>query len=218
MYTHILTTITLLTALHGASSQMMTGKLGNAMAITNNPPGAIYTATINSDSMNPVKGKVIAMSNPNGKGVMFNLTLMNLPMMGGPFSYHLHDQPVASNGDCGSTLAHLDPYQRGQATTCDMTVPETCEVGDLSGKHGKVEGMEVMKSFVDQYAALVPGIGAFFGNRSIVIHFANSTRLACANFTTGMADMGMSMSMMPTSTSMPMPMPTKPGRMCGKKD
>jgi hypothetical protein len=59
-------------------------------------------------------------------------------------------------------------------------------------------------SFVDQYAALVPGIGSFFGNRSIVIHYANSTRLACANFT--MADMGM-----PNMMPMPMPMPAKPG-------
>jgi len=48
------------------------------------------------------------------------------------------------------------------------------------------------------YASLVPGIGAFFGNRSIVIHYANSTRLACANFT--MAGM------------MPMAMDGKPGK------
>jgi len=42
------------------------------------------------------------------------------------------------------------------------------------------------------YASLVPGIGAFFGNRSIVIHDANSMRLACANFTmAGIMPMGM---------------------------
>jgi hypothetical protein len=83
-----------------------------------------------------------------------------------------------------------------------MSMPQTCEVGDLSGKHGKIEGMRASKkyvqraqlvcrvanlsfgdSFMDVYAALVPGIGAFFGNRSIVIHSSNSTRLACANFT-----------------------------------
>ena len=46
-----------------------------------------------------------------------------------------------------------------------------------------------MRSFTDMYAALVPGIGAFFGNRSIVLHFANTTRLACANFT-ATADLG----------------------------
>lgn len=60
-------------------------------------------------------------------------------------------------------------------------------------------------SFMDKYAALVPGVGAFFGNRSIVIHSANSTRIACANFT--MVDMDMDMSK---------PMPGKPGRGCGK--
>ena len=29
----------------------------------------------------------------------------------------------------------------------------------------------------------MPGIGAFFGNRSIVFHYANKTRISCANFT-----------------------------------
>jgi len=38
------------------------------------------------------------------------------------------------------------------------------------------------RSYVDLYASLTPGIGVFFGNRSVVVHFANSTRLACANF------------------------------------
>lgn len=37
-------------------------------------------------------------------------------------------------------------------------------------------------SYTDDYAALVPGIGAFFGNRSIVIHYPNKTRITCANF------------------------------------
>jgi hypothetical protein len=29
---------------------------------------------------------------------------------------------------------------------------------------------------------LQEGLGAFFGNRSFVVHFANMTRIACANF------------------------------------
>jgi len=29
---------------------------------------------------------------------------------------------------------------------------------------------------------LQEGLGAFFGNRSFVVHFANTTRIACANF------------------------------------
>jgi hypothetical protein len=29
---------------------------------------------------------------------------------------------------------------------------------------------------------LQEGLGAFFGNRSFVVHFANATRIGCANF------------------------------------
>lgn len=36
--------------------------------------------------------------------------------------------------------------------------------------------------FREKYASTAPGIGAFFGNRSVVIHFSNQTRFACANF------------------------------------
>lgn len=39
-----------------------------------------------------------------------------------------------------------------------------------------------LSRYLDRYAALVPGIGAFFGNRSIVFHYANKTRISCANF------------------------------------
>ncbi|KAK0738149.1 superoxide dismutase [Schizothecium vesticola] len=162
---------------------MMTGKLGDAMAIMNNPPGAAYSAMFDGGDGSSVKGKVAAMSGPGGKGVMFDLNIMGLPMSGGPFSYHLHDQPVPMDGNCNGTLAHLDPYQRVQAVACDMMNPQTCEVGDLSGKHGKLDGPSSMKSFVDMYATLVAGIGAFFGNRSIVFHSASSARIACANFT-----------------------------------
>jgi len=36
---------------------------------------------------------------------------------------------------------------------------------------------------VDQYLSTQYGTPAFFGNRSIVVHFANKTILTCANFT-----------------------------------
>ncbi|KAH7385340.1 superoxide dismutase [Phaeosphaeria sp. MPI-PUGE-AT-0046c] len=173
----------------GALAQnQTTGKLGDAMVVSNNPPMASYVAMFMPNGMKKLRGMVTAMSGKGGKGVDFNLMVMGLPEEGGPFSFHLHDQPVPMNGNCTATLAHLDPYQRGQTPACDMAMPQTCEVGDLSGKHGKIMGMEAMKKFTDMYASLVPGMGAFFGNRSIVIHYANSTRLACANFTMGMMD------------------------------
>lgn len=38
-------------------------------------------------------------------------------------------------------------------------------------------------SYLELYASTQSGLGAFFGNRSIVIHTSNATRLTCANFT-----------------------------------
>jgi len=96
--------------------------------------------------------------------------------------YHIHDQPVPANGNCTATLAHQDPFVRGEDTPCDAAKPATCQVGDLSGKYGKPNGTTFSASYNDAYAALVPGLGAFFGNRSIVVHFANKTRISCANF------------------------------------
>ncbi len=79
------TVLALLSTLHGATSQM-TGMLGDAMAIMNNPPGVIYSAMIGGGASDSVKGEVVAMSGPGGKGVMFNLSIMGLPMAGGPYS------------------------------------------------------------------------------------------------------------------------------------
>jgi hypothetical protein len=80
------TVLALLCTLHGATPQMMTGKLGDAMAIMSNPPGAAYSAMFDGGDGSSVKGKVVAMSGPGGKGVMFDLSIMGLPMSGGPFS------------------------------------------------------------------------------------------------------------------------------------
>lgn len=41
---------------------------------------------------------------------------------------------------------------------------------------------DLVYRFTDEFASLKPGIGAFFGNRSIVIHKADKSRIACANF------------------------------------
>jgi hypothetical protein len=96
--------------------------------------------------------------------------------------YHLHVDPVPEDGNCSKTLAHLDPVARGEATPCDKTKPESCQVGDLSGKHGSIQSDPFEAHYLDLYASTKEGIGAFFGNRSIVIHYANKTRLTCANF------------------------------------
>lgn len=91
---------------------------------------------------------------------------------------------MPSNGNCTATLAHLDPYIRGEVTPCDKAAPATCQVGDLSGKHGAIPADigTWETSYVDLYASTREGIGAFFGNRSFVIHYPNKTRITCASF------------------------------------
>jgi hypothetical protein len=70
----------------------VTGALGNATIVEDNPPGAIYVATLpEKEFFNPndprgnVKGSVSATANPNGIGVSFQVTFSNLPTSGGPF-------------------------------------------------------------------------------------------------------------------------------------
>ncbi|KAJ9641436.1 hypothetical protein H2199_005406 [Coniosporium tulheliwenetii] len=52
----------------------------------------------------------------------------------------------------------------------------TSQVGDLGGKHGNITSGSFHAAYTDLYASLVPGLGSFFGNRSVVVHFANTMR------------------------------------------
>jgi len=94
--------LSLLCGPYAAASQM-TGKLGDAMAIMNNPPGATYNAMLKGGPVSMAMGEVTAMSGPGGRGVMFNLTLMGLPMTGGPYSKSMSKTLSLS-------LSHLVPF------------------------------------------------------------------------------------------------------------
>ncbi|KAI1470280.1 uncharacterized protein F4812DRAFT_416933 [Daldinia caldariorum] len=177
----------------GASSVLAqnnaTGKLGDAAAITGNPIGKTAIATLPEQpfwkgSLNGnVQGSVVAKSGLNGEGVDYEISFSNLPQEGGPFIYHIHVAPVPEDGNCTGTLAHLDQYIRGEDPACDSSRPASCQQGDLSGKYGKIQSSEPFTAkFHDPYTSLKEGDGAYFGNRSVVFHFANKTRITCANF------------------------------------
>lgn len=95
--------------------------------------------------------------------------------------YHLHVKP-ATGGNCTATLGHLDPTNRGDQPACDSSKPASCQVGDLSGKYGKITSDPFTAEFTDPFTSLEPGNPAFFGDASFVIHYANTTRLTCADF------------------------------------
>ena len=135
-----------------------TGRLGDAAVASGNPSGVTYTATLPDRPTTNIRGSISASSNVDGNGVTFNVNFFGFPSESlGPFRtnppdsgsdnecslmlilvYHIHDQPVPSSGNCTATLAHLDPYIRGEAPPCDPNDPASCQVGDLSGKHGNI--------------------------------------------------------------------------------
>ncbi|RCI15182.1 hypothetical protein L249_6940 [Ophiocordyceps polyrhachis-furcata BCC 54312] len=163
----------------------------NAPVIKSNPSGATFEAQLPAQAFTAgsldgnVRGSIVASTPADGVGVEFKVRFDNVPQEGGPFLYHIHVNDVPSNGNCTSTLAHLDPYKRGEDVPCDSSRPETCQVGDLSGKHGKPNSTSsgsFSADYVDRFLSTSPESNAFFGNRSFVFHFANKTRITCANF------------------------------------
>lgn len=162
----------------------ITGTYGDAKAYPEQPAGKEYRADFTGTKLS---GGVI-FSPASGKGgVKVEVKLYGFPTEGGPFTYHIHDQPVPTDGNCTLTKAHLDPFIRGQKVPCDPNRPQSCEVGDLAGKHGKIpadtSNGTYYKSYDDLYLTLTQGEGSFIGNRSVVIHTNDTKRYACANIT-----------------------------------
>jgi len=160
-----------------------TGDLGDAAVIKGNPNNVTYTAVF--DKEGKINGEFLFHGGAKGDGVHVVVSLKGFTAGKGPWSYHIHDQPVAADGNCTSTKAHLDPYIRRGTPPCNPAKPETCEVGDLSGKHGKIadNSTSFKAEYNDLYLSLQDPSGAFIGNRSVVIHAGDASRVACANIT-----------------------------------
>ncbi|KAI0161104.1 superoxide dismutase [Hypoxylon sp. FL1284] len=176
-----------------AQSNNVTGQFGDAAVQTGNPVGMSVKATLPEGAFwtgpidGNVRGSLIAKSGAGGVGVDYEATFSNLPTEGGPFIYHIHVAAVPEDGNCTGTETHLDQYARGEDPPCDASQPQTCQQGDLSGKFGHVNASAAANGtwaarFHDPYTSLVEGQGAYIANRSLVFHFANKTRISCANF------------------------------------
>ncbi|KAF1831869.1 hypothetical protein BDW02DRAFT_30529 [Decorospora gaudefroyi] len=181
----LVSVISLLAAASAVSAQSST--VTPAPQVTSNPAGAKYVAMLPEKEGSALSGSIEGTTGADGKGVKFAVSFSGLPEMGGPFIYHIHAKPVPEDGNCTATGAHQDPYMRGEATPCDPSMPETCQTGDLSGKHGSVDAMSFSAEYTDAYLSTDPSDPAFFGDLSFVIHLANKTRIGCANF--AMVDM-----------------------------
>lgn len=102
--------------------------------------------------------------------------------------YHIHEFPVPTDGNCTGTGGHLDPFVRGELPPCDSSIPMTCQVGDLSGKHGNITDTSFSASYTDVYISTEPGTMAFAGDLSVVVHDSTLARLACMNITATPSD------------------------------
>jgi len=71
---------------------------------------------------------------------------------------------------------------RGEFYPCAPTSPQTCQAGDLSGKHGNITTASFQRSYSDLFLSTDPASPYYFGNKAIVFHSSNATRLTCANF------------------------------------
>lgn len=140
--------ISLLAAATAVTAQSST--IGPAPAVTNNPAGAYYVGTLPEKAGSNLRGSISAVSVADGQGVRFSVAFSGLPTENGPFMYHIHEKPVPSDGNCTGTGAHLDPYKRGEAPICDAKKPETCQVGDLSGKYGNITAQSFSQEYVYQ--------------------------------------------------------------------
>ncbi|EWC48978.1 hypothetical protein DRE_00283 [Drechslerella stenobrocha 248] len=173
-------------AASSASAQaVVTGSLGNAPVTTGNfGDKVVYRASFTGGNVGDVKMEFAGT--PDGVGILVSACFKRINgSQPGPYPYHIHDFVVPENGNCTATGAHLDPYLRGDAIPCVPEAPETCQVGDLSGKHGDVPLAgrdEYCTSYVDKFLSLNPADNAFIGNsRSIVLHNVNKMRIACGN-------------------------------------
>ncbi|KAF3913029.1 hypothetical protein ABW21_db0203921 [Orbilia brochopaga] len=190
---HLSTSTVLAIAVTAATSvsAQVTGALGNAPVTEGNSNKVLYETSFSSSNVQ--SGYLNFTGTANGEGVLVTACFKGVnASQPGPYPYHVHDFVVGPGENCTATGGHLDPYRRNDTPPCDMNAPATCQVGDLSGKHGKVPiGVDdYCTSYIDNYLSLDPSNVGFIGNsRSIVIHNINLTRIGCGNIVE--ASMGM---------------------------
>jgi len=115
--------------------------------------------------------------------------LRDFPAGQGPFLWHIHVDPIPNGGSCLDAGAHFDPDAVGEQPPCNPNTPEKCQFGDLAGKYGRITADPFVIDRVDSFLSFGNANKGFFLGRSVVIHAANGTRIACANIGTPRKDL-----------------------------
>jgi len=124
------------------------------------------------------------MRSANTVGVTLTVTGLDTVMPLVDHAYHIHTHPISSDGNCSSALGHLSPNGIPDKPACNHEMPQTCQEGDLAGKHGLLPAGHniVQMQFEDAFIKFQPENESILG-RSVVIHGLNGVRLACGNIT-----------------------------------
>ncbi|KAL4809488.1 superoxide dismutase [Aspergillus unguis] len=173
-----------------STSIAQTTNTTDAPVVTDNEPISLHHATLLEKDNTTVFGDITITSRLGSSALIVDVVIGGIPE-GEYLNYHIHASPVPEDGNCYRTGAHLDPYGRGQTPPCNITAPWSCEVGDLSGKHGPAwapVGEEFRATYNDFFVSNTPGAEAYFGDLSWVVHAPNSDRLSCGNFETIQGD------------------------------
>ena len=103
------------------------------------------------------------------------------------YPWHIHQYPFTNGQESpcsySSVGGHYDPFKANENSNyisdCQPQNKSLCEVGDLSGKFGKLNSSVTSFSFPDSDLSL-HGQYSIIG-RSVVLHYSNGSRYVCAN-------------------------------------
>lgn len=150
-----------------------------APKIKKNPADVVAIADFPAGGDKSVKGNVVFTAK-KGKYVNVHVDMTGLPKTGGPFVYHIHESPIPEDGNCEAAGEHLNPYNA--PGDCDSQKKDDyCQVGDLSGKHGWIDTTCFETKYDDPFLSLNAKSKSNILGKSIVFHYANLDKFACAN-------------------------------------
>ncbi|XP_029440847.1 uncharacterized protein LOC115080656 isoform X2 [Rhinatrema bivittatum] len=162
--------------IHGAEKAL--GRIGCANITILNPA---VGKTEQWFGLGQVKGEFQVSQNLDLDPTSIQVSFTNLNSLSG--GYHVHVLPVNQNSTtaCTDTQGHFNPFQVNITTSPAPSngTADQYEVGDISGKHGMLtEKNSLSEDYVDAELPL-SGPYSILG-RSLVIHYANGSRMQCA--------------------------------------
>ncbi|KAI5957469.1 hypothetical protein KGF57_003163 [Candida theae] len=149
-----------------------------APKIKKNPKNLVAIADFPFGGDKNIKGNVVFTS--SGKYVNVHVDMTGFPHDEGPFYYHIHERSVPENGNCEACGLHFNPYNSSPDCLAQKH-NGYCQVGDLSGKHGAINSTCFEFKFTDPYLSLNKRSKSYIVGRSLVFHYANMSKLACAD-------------------------------------